>query len=169
MAKFHDRVSAEDIRLLGVQVGNPAFQTVLEGLAILVALRVFGPRAMWNAGAMVSMVIRSDSKGALGAAIKGGSTTDPLSNQVGQEISFDQACGDYRVELYEHTPGVANVGPDYLSRLHAPDAERRAEPRYLGPIEAVSVPTRDETWWRTWDPPPSCAEDGIGGDGGQTA
>ena len=47
MAKLHDRVSAEDIRLLGVQVGNPAFQTVLEGLAVLVALRVFGPHAMW--------------------------------------------------------------------------------------------------------------------------
>ena len=124
---------------------------------------------MWKAGAMVSLVIRSDSKGALGAAIKGGSTTDPLLNQVGQEISFDQACGDYRVELYEHTSGVANVGPDYLSRLHAPDAERREAPRYLGPVEAVSVPKRDETWWRTWDPPPACAEDGMGGDGGQTA
>ena len=100
---------------------------------------------------------------------RAGSTTDPLLNQVGQEISFDQACGDYRVELYEHTPGVANVGPDYLSRLHAPDWESREAPRYLGPIEAVSVPPRDETWWRTWDPPPSCAEDGMGGDGGQTA
>ena len=95
---------------------------------------------------MVTLTIRSDSKGALGAATKSGSTAGPLLNQVGQEISFDQACGDYRVELYEHTPGVANVGPDYLSRLHAPDAERREAPRYLGPIEAVSVPKRDETW-----------------------
>ena len=132
------------------------------GLAVLVALRVLGPRATWKAGAMVSLTIRPDSKGALGAAIKSGSTADPLLNQVGQEISFDQACGDYRVELYEHTPGVANVGPDYLSRLHAPGRDGREEPPYLGPVEALTVPRRDRSRWRTWDPPPSCAENGMG-------
>ena len=162
VAKFHDVVSAEDAQILGAQTGNPKFQTVLEGLAILVALRIFGPRTTWKSGATVSMTVRSDSKGALGAAIKSGSTNDPLLNLVGQEISFDQACGDYRVELWKHTPGVANVGPDYLSRLHAPGLEGRVEPAYLGPVEALAVPRRDKAWWRPWDPPPSCAEIGMG-------
>ena len=115
------------------------------------------------------MAVRSDSKGALGAAIKSGSTNDPPLNLVGQEISFDQACGDYRVELWKHTPGVANVGPDYLSRLHAPGLEGRKPPAYLGPVEAIAVPRRDRTWWRTWDTPPSCAEIGMGGEKGQMA
>ena len=115
------------------------------------------------------MTVRSDSKGALGVAIKSGSTTDPLLNLVGQEISFDQACGDYRVELWKHTPGVANVGPDYLSRLHAPGLEGRVAPAYLGPVEALAVPRRDRAWWRTWDPPPSCAEIGMGSEKGQMA
>ena len=70
---------------------------------------------------------------------------------------------DYRVELYEHTPGVANIGPDYLSRMFAPGASSRTEPEYLVPVAAVDVPARTAKWWRTWDLPPVCAGTGSGG------
>ena len=60
--------------------------------------------------------------------MKGASTGDLTLNLVGQEIAYDQAVGDYRVDVYEHTPGVANIGPDYLSRIFAPGASSRKEP-----------------------------------------
>ena len=170
VAKFYDRVTPEDVARLGIVVGDPAYQTVLEGVAILVAVRVFAPVAAWRAGSLASLHVRSDSKGALGAAVKGASTGDPSLNLVGQEIAYDQALGDYRVDVYEHTPGVANIGPDYLSRMFAPGASSRKEPEYLVPVTALAVPERTATWWRTWDLPPDCAGSGrVGGKSGRPA
>ena len=166
VATFYDRVTPEDVARLGVVIGDPAYQTVLEGVAILVALRVFAPIATWAGGTLAALHVRSDSKGALGAAVKGASTSDPVLNLVGQEIAYDQAVGDYRVELYEHTPGVANIGPDFLSRMFAPGASSRKEPEYLVPVDAVDVPARTAEWWRTWDLPPVCAGTGSGGGNG---
>ena len=98
--------------------------------------------------------------------MKGASTGDPILNLVGQEIAYDQAVGDYRVDVYEHTPGVANIGPEYLSRMFAPGASSRKEPEYLVPVTAVAVPERTAAWWRTWDLPPDCAGSGSGGGSG---
>ena len=78
VAKFYDRVSPEDVDRLGIVIGDPAHLTVLEGVAILVAVRVFAPVAAWMAGSLASLHVRSDSKGALGAAVKGASTSDPI-------------------------------------------------------------------------------------------
>ena len=61
------------------------------------------------------------------------------------------------MELYEHTPGVANVAPDYLSRVYAPEVERKDEPQVLVGLPALTTPRRDAGWWRTMNlptPPP---------------
>ena len=77
------------------------------------------------------------------------SSPTPLMNAVGREVAFDVATGDYVVELFEHTPGVANVAPDYLSRVHAPEAERKPSPPVLVGVPVLPVPRRGEEWWRT--------------------
>ena len=71
--------------------------------------------------------------------------------------------GDYGVDAYEHTPGVANIGPDYLSRVFASESSSRTEPESLVPAKALAVPERTAAWWRTWDLPPVCAGTGSGG------
>ena len=68
VAFFADAVTADDVRYLGVTVGDPAAQAVLEGLAVLVAARLFAPLAQWGGGRVAAIGVHSASKAALGAA-----------------------------------------------------------------------------------------------------
>ena len=74
-------------------------------------------------------------------------------NAVGAELAFDLARGDYSVDLFAHTEGVANVSPDFNSRRFAPGAALRAEPSALQGVPVLDVPTRGAGWWRTWTAP----------------
>ena len=154
-ACFADRVQEDDIARLEVVVGDHRSQSVLEGLAVLVALRLFASQAGWAAGALAYMGVRSDSKAALGAAINLASPGSML-NAIGAEIAFDMAVGDYLVDLFEHTEGVANVSPDVLSRRFAPGEPKPTPPPFRG-IPELDVPARGPEWWRTWSSPVSTA------------
>ena len=48
------------------------------------------------------------------------------------------------IRWLEHVPGVANVLPDLLSRVHAPGGER--VPQVLAAVERVCV-GRDRAFW----------------------
>ena len=52
VAIFADAIQEDDIQRLEVVVGDPRSQAVLEGLAVLVALRLFAHRAGWAAGGL---------------------------------------------------------------------------------------------------------------------
>ena len=106
---------------------------------------------------MARLTVPSDSKAALGMAVRRASPR-AVTNAIGREIAFDMAVGDYRLELLDHTPGVANVSPDRLSRLFAPGADSRREPVALAGVREVPVPARDGTWWRSWASPGSAGE-----------
>ena len=157
VARVDDCVQPDDARRFGLTIGESAGQALLEGLAALVALRVFASWHGWGAGTPAQVTLKSDSKAALGVALKQASP-DARLNAVARELAYDQACGDYRVELYEHVAGVANVLPDYLSRLYAPEhhyalveaAEDRAIPVLLRGVPRVEPPVRDDAWWKTW-------------------
>ena len=75
---------------------------------------------------------------------------------MGREIAYDTALGDYRVKHSEHTPGVSNVSPDFLSRNHAPlvggGGPKREPPALIG-VPRLKVPVRDAKFWRTWVTP----------------
>ena len=77
-------------------------------------------------------------------------STTPLMNAVGREIAYDMALGDYRVELTEHTPGVANVSPDFLSRQFSPVGGAKEVPPALKDAPFLGVPPRNDAFWRTW-------------------
>ena len=158
VAYFEDAVSEEDQRRLGVVVGDPSSQAILEGLALLVALRLFSPLAGWGQARTrtVLLGVKSDSKAALGAAIKMASPTSAL-NAVGREIAYDSALGDYYVYVHEHVPGVSNKVPDWLSRVHAPATSdpKGGRPEALSGARALQAPMRGDAWWRTMGPPPA--------------
>jgi hypothetical protein len=155
---FADAVQPDDIARFEIEVGRPEHQALLEALALLVAVRLFSrgsqlrPQGAWQPGGVALVRVKSDSKAAIGTALRMASP-DRRMNAVGRELAFDQAVGDYHIDTFIHTPGVANVSPDYLSRLSAPDAEHRPEPPALRGVPRVRVPGRSAAWWRTWDAP----------------
>ena len=146
-AHFHDAVSEEDCHFPGVEIGSPKGQAALEALAILVALRVFAAFAAWKGGARIQTAARGDSKAALGMALKVASP-NPALNAGGRELAYDLASRDYALELLEHTPGVMNRTPDWLSRLAGP-ADKGPMPEALLGSKALVCPRRDADWWRT--------------------
>jgi hypothetical protein len=119
IAAFEDRVQDDDLSRLDLRLGEAAGQSVLEALAALVALRLFAQLAGWDKGAAARIALRSDSKAALGAAINQASPRS-MMNAIGAELAYDMGVGDYQVIFFDHTEGVANVSPDWLSRRWAP-------------------------------------------------
>ena len=158
VAYFEDGVSEEDQRRHGVVVGDPSARALLEGFAVLVALRLFAPLAGGGRARHRTVVlgVKSDSEAALGAAIKMASPTPALA-AVGREIAYDSALWDYYVSVHEHIPGVSNLVPDWLSRVHAPAASdpKGGRPEALVGARARPAPVGGEDWWRSMGPPPA--------------
>ena len=158
VAYLEEGVSPEDVDVLGVVVGDHRSQSVLEGLAVLLAVRLFSSHAGWAAAqsGVATLAVKSDSKAALGAAIAMASHSEAL-NAVGREIAYDTALGDYQVSLHEHLPGVANKVPDWLSRVRSPAVAGSDNPAPEALAEAVrlDVPCRDDAFWRTRGDPPA--------------
>ena len=142
---------------LGVTVGDAGSQSVLEGLAMLVALRLFAAQAGWASARLVHLGVKSDGKAALGAAIKMASPT-PALNAVGREIAYDSAPGDDLVQVHEHVVGVSNKVPDWLGRVRALGPKKGPRPEVLGAPSGLQVPVRGADWWRTMGPPPAAAK-----------
>ena len=142
MAFFGDGLQQEDLRRFNASRGDSAFNTIWEALAILVALRLW--RARLDDGDLFD--IRSDSLGALGATLKGGSASVGL-NMVVAEILLDEAEFSERLSILHHIPGVSNVWPDALSRLEAPVPKQ--VPRDLAQVERTACTPRTALFWQT--------------------
>ena len=58
------------------------------------------------------------------------------------------------VEVLEHTPGVSNRTPDWLSRVAAPGRKATGElPKILRGAPRLESVARTPAWWRTRAPP----------------
>ncbi len=144
---FHDGLHECDLNRFRAKKGDPAFTTIWESLAILVALRIWRP--LFSAFDAVS--VRSDSHGSLSALSKMSSST-PLLNMLVGEIALDSATHDCAVTSLRHIPGVSNVTADALSRIDSPDP--KPWPTELDRAHRVmNIPCRDETFYRTRSPP----------------
>jgi len=109
---FADGISDDDTKILGVVVGDSAYQQVLETLAMLVALRTWVDE--WTLS-RTTLAIKSDSITTLTLVMccrAEGLTVGLLS----REIALDIAEGVYRPSLAEHIAGGANITADALSR-----------------------------------------------------
>ena len=109
---FSSPVDQHDEEHLRVTKGSSSSQGTLEALAVLVALRIWGPRFHKH---RVRLVVQSDSIVTLALTQKL-SASFPSLNFLGAEISLalEQVGVDGMDPL--HIPGAANVEADFLSR-----------------------------------------------------
>jgi hypothetical protein len=122
-----------DEEALGIKIGEPNGQSVVEMLAVYVALK----RWMKYFGARRRVpLIKSDSSAALGVARKYASPT-PVLNHLGAEISLLLETEDAVDPISDHLPGKMNGLADFYSRLHAPSPE--PEPAGLRGVKVRSL------------------------------
>ena len=114
--------------------------TSWEALAILIAVRGW----LADRGALTATVV-SDFLAALGV-VGALSSTEYGLNRVARELALDLALSRYRLGVVEHLRGVANVVPDALSRLSAPDP--KPFPLACLACPRMLPPPRTPSWWR---------------------
>lgn len=146
VAYFLDKVTDQDVQILGRERGTCEGQQVWESLAVLVALRLW--RSHWAARRM-SLRLRSDNVGALTrfAVLRGKS---PALSLIAREFALDLGDMTYMPDVIAHLPGVANVTADTLSRRFDPSKESTWQlPPLLAHATQHSVPERNRHWWHT--------------------
>jgi len=143
LAWFSEPISSDDVAQFGFAVGDHRGQQTWECLATLVALRLW--LSPWRE-VRICLRVRSDSTTALQLLLTLKSTGSG-PNMIGRELSLDLAFGSYRPNVAAHLPGVANAGPDVLSRLMMPDMHK-AFPPYLRGVTRAYPPRRTKDWYR---------------------
>ena len=121
--------------------GDPAFNTLWEALALLIACRLWLPKCKVQ---HLGVRVKSDNVGALRMLLTLSSKASNI-NAVAMELALDLARGNYSLGELEHIPGVTNVMPDALSRLWAPSA---SELPALGDAVQDRVPDLGSSFWR---------------------
>ncbi|CAE7848405.1 unnamed protein product, partial [Symbiodinium necroappetens] len=129
---FYSHLPDGVLKKFGAERGLPKHNTLWEGLALLVAFRLWLPALVHGA----LFRAKSDNLGFLKALAKG-SAKAPDLNVLAREFAYDQAVRAYQVKGLVHIfPGVTNIQADALSRQFAPEAK-------CFPAELLEVP-RDE-------------------------
>ncbi len=142
IAWLSDKLHQEDLDRFNATLGESAFTTTWEALAILVSLRVWRHNFPKN----TRFALRSDSLGALSAIAKMASPSKGLA-LILKEIALDEAGQTWGFETLTHIPGVSNTLADPLSRLHAPDA--KSIPEVLAQVPRTNLERRVGGWWVT--------------------
>ena len=134
--------------MYGLDTGTPAGQQVWECLAVLVALDIW--RNQW-ADARINLQIRSDNVTALTLLVK----MRPGSPQIAiiaREIALRLVEFSFPPDAM-HTPGIAHVLADELSRIHAPggigDVSQYSH-RALSDAKLVTAPPRPVSWYKAY-------------------
>ena len=127
----------------GFALGDAKGQQTLQCLVVLVALRLWLPRFRDR---RICLRVRSDNVAALQLFLTlRSSGKGPTA--IGRELALDCASGSYRPNVAMHLPGVANVGPDTLSRLASPD-NGKSVPKYLTKVPRAFHPIRTARYYR---------------------
>ena len=71
---------------------------------------------------------------------------------IARELALDISDAIYEPQVASHTPGVANVAADALSRKFQPDKPPFALPPVLSACTEVHPVERSGPWWRTLSP-----------------
>jgi hypothetical protein len=155
-------VTQEDREILGLEAESCKGQQVLEALAILVALRLWtGPKDCKS----IRLCVRGDNIGSLTLIIK----MRPASAQqaiIAREIALLTVHQAFPPRVV-HTPGVAHVIADGLSRIH--DRKKDTTNIFLHPALTNAVrsdcPTRTRDYYKTLcDAAPLRRQDKLGAD-----
>jgi hypothetical protein len=146
IAFFADQIQQGDLQLFNAKIGDPAFTTLWEALAIAVAIKLWTSKL----GPSASFELRSDSLGALSAIAKKASRATEM-NKIIAEIALMEAVLGVSITSLSHIPGLSNDTPDALSRLWAPEA--KSIPDRLQEVTREDCPVRDRSFWLTMLPP----------------
>ena len=115
---FSMPLTPEDVSLLGVVIGSPDTQQVVEALALLVALRLW--ETNWK-NDDACLTIQSDSVSALSMIYKLRTSANRSGSQLlAKELALLFGSSAYKPVLMEHIPGLSNKVADVLSRMHMP-------------------------------------------------
>ena len=142
---FSCPVTPDDNRILRVSGKNG--QQVWECLAILVAIRLWAH--LWSRERMI-LRIRGDNIGALTLLVKlRPPTSNPAMGIIARELALHFAQLSFQPDAV-HTPGLAHVVADVLSRVHSPDGTGQVTSELhpaLSEALCCEVPQRNEQWY----------------------
>ena len=141
---FASPISASALAKFKAETGNSKYNTLWEGLALLVAFRLWLPRLGYGA----QVRAKSDNLGVMYMLVNGRAKAADL-NVLAKEFSIDQALRLYSIGWLSHVPGITNLESDALSRQHAP-----SPPEWPKSLIGVSVAqvVVDGDLWRIRDP-----------------
>ena len=135
-------VSTDDLQIFGIEKDSCSGQQLLEALAILIALRLW----LTKTDKRVRVSVRGDNVGALSLVMKMRPSSASLAI-IAREIAL-LTVKDAFPPRVTHTPGVAHVVADMLSRVHDPRKKNAADvfshPALSHAEETICTPrTRD--------------------------
>ena len=145
-AWFSTAWGPSDTERLGLRVGDHRDQALAEAYSILIGVKFWSDR--WCRTPTVA-IIKSDSKAALGAMERGGTTRSASINAVLKELSLVIAVAPSGLRLwFKHLAGAQNQWADSLSRIAQPGAGARV-PAPLLSCTRTAVEERGAAFWRT--------------------
>jgi hypothetical protein len=146
---FSCAVTPDDVEMYGIPTGTPDGQQVWECLAVLVALDLWSNH--WT-DARINLQIRGDNVTALTLLVKM-RPGSPKIAIIAREIALKLVQFSFPPDAM-HTPGVAHVLADELSRVHAPggcgDASLYRH-RALSDAKLVIAPPRPKSWYKAYN------------------
>ena len=144
---FADAISTHDVEIFNVSAGTCEGQQVWEALAILQALRVW--KHFWRT-TRARLEVRADNVAALTLVMKMKAKGDGM-NLIARELALDIGSAAFRPNVVAHTPGIANVTADQLSRKFMPDVVFTL-PKALDNVEEVHLPLRTKEFYKSLAP-----------------
>ena len=139
--------AANDEALLGVQRGCHESQQTLEFLAILIALRLWVDPSSGVTRKRIQLTVKGDNTGALGLTNKL-RPKGPKMAIIAREVALVLARLSFPPRVH-HTPGVAHVLADALSRVTLEDDSIFTEHPALKRAERQRPQARVQSWYRT--------------------
>ena len=132
-----------DVAMFGRETASCEGQQLWEALCMLVALRLWKP---WWLRDRAVLTLKSDSTSSLSLLQHLRSKSAQL-NIIARELALDLGDCSFKPSLITHTPGVANVVPDILSRKYQPD-KNFCLPACLASVPEAVPPTREEGYYK---------------------
>ena len=143
---FSCPVSEDDLTIFSIERGSCEGQQTLEGLAILVALRLWSDV---DSSRKFVLQVRGDNVGALALLLKM-RPSSPQQAIIARELALHIVNYSFPPRVV-HTPGISHVIADKLSRVHDSDTVPNNILSHHALVTATrtEVPCRDRTWYRT--------------------
>ena len=139
-------VTEDDAQKYGFAVGDSDGQQIWECLAMLIAVDAWAH--LWRQQRVV-LKLRGDNVGALYMVVKM-RPPDAAHAIIAREMALRLAELSFPPDAV-HTPGVAHVLADRLSRVFAPGGKNKVDKSIhpaLVNAEVTNVPVRDDHWYK---------------------